>query len=58
MSTAPVIPAQSDDASELSRDQWWALFDELRLTQQQAYNEVGGPISFLRHERDADTPSA
>ena len=58
MSSAPVIPEQSDDASHLSRDQWWALFDELRLAQQPAYAEVGGPAHFLRHERDADTPAA
>ena len=57
MSSAPVIKAQSEDASKLSHDQWWALFDELRLAQQPAYAEVGGPIDFLRHERDADTPA-
>jgi len=58
MSSAPVIPAQADDASQLSHDQWWALFDELRHAQQSAYAEVGGPIAFLRHERDTDTPAA
>jgi hypothetical protein len=52
MSSAAVIPAQSEDVSQLSRDQWWALFDQLRLAQQTAYAEVGGPIAFLRHERD------
>jgi len=58
MSSAPVIPAKSDDASQLSHEQWWALFDELRLAQQPAYEEVGGSATFLRHERDADTPAA
>ncbi len=57
MSSATVIPAHSDDASQLSREQWWALYDELRLAQQPAYAEVGGPAAFLRHERDADTPA-
>jgi len=58
MSSAPVIPAQSDDASPLSRDQWWALFDQLRLAQQPAYAEVGGPAAFLRRERDTDDSAA
>ncbi len=57
MSSAPVVTPQSDESSQLSHDQWWALFDELRLAQQPAYAEVGGPIDFLRHERDADTPA-
>ncbi len=58
MSSAPVIPVESEDASRLSSDQWWALFDELRHAQQGAYAEVGGPTAFLRHERDADTHAA
>jgi hypothetical protein len=58
MSSAHVIPAQSDDASRLSADQWWALFDELRLAQQPAYAEVGGPLAFIRQERDADAPAS
>ncbi len=57
MSSAPVIPAQSDQTSDLSREQWWALFDELRVAQQSAYAEVGGPVAFLRRERDADSPA-
>jgi hypothetical protein len=55
MSSAHVIPAQPDDATRLSPAQWWALFDKLRLSQQSAYAEVGGPDAFIRHERDADT---
>lgn len=54
MSSSPITPAQTEDASALSPDQWWALFDELRRDQQPAYAEVGGPARFLRHERDAD----
>jgi len=54
MSSAHVIPAPSDETTRLSPDQWWALFDELRLAQQPAYAEVGGSAAFLRHERDAD----
>jgi hypothetical protein len=55
MSSAHVVTPQSDESSQLSHDQWWAHFDELRLAQQPAYAEVGGPVAFLRHERDADT---
>ncbi len=58
MSTAPVISTHSDDTSQLSRDQWWALFEDLRLAQQTAYAEVGGPVAFLRQERDAAALSA
>jgi hypothetical protein len=57
MSSATVLPEQSEDASHLSRDQWWALFDQLRHAQQSAYSEVGGPVAFLRHEREADIPT-
>jgi hypothetical protein len=42
----------------LTREQWWALFDELRVAQQPAYAEHGGPVAFLRKERDADSTSA
>jgi len=58
MSSALVSPAQSDIATHLSPDQWWALFDELRIAQQPAYAEVGGPVAFIRHERDADAPAS
>ncbi|HEY5331573.1 MAG TPA: hypothetical protein VIJ79_16965 [Acidobacteriaceae bacterium] len=58
MSSSPVISTQSDDVSRLSPDQWWALFDELRLAQQPAYAEVGGPVAFIRHERDADASAS
>jgi len=58
MSSAHFIPAPSDEANRLSPDQWWALFDELRLAQQPAYAEVGGSVAFLRHERDADAPAS
>ncbi len=49
------MASQHIDVSEqnLSQDEWWALFEELRLTQQQAYDEVGGSEAFLRRERDA-----
>jgi hypothetical protein len=58
MPSAHVAPQQSDESPQLSQDQWWALFDELRLAQQPAYAEVGGPVTFLRQERDADTSAA
>jgi hypothetical protein len=52
-----LVPLAVDEPSEqgLTRDEWWELFDKLRLTQQPAYAEVGGPVAFLRRERDADT---
>lgn len=58
MSSAHIIPPQPDDASHLSPEQWWALFDQLRLAQQSAYAEVGGPVAFIRHEREADSPAS
>jgi hypothetical protein len=54
MSSAHVAPSQSDESSQLSHEQWWALFDELRLSQQADYAEYGGPVAFFRKERDAD----
>jgi hypothetical protein len=57
MSSAPVLQTATEEVDDLSREQWWALFDELRLSQQKAYAEVGGAVAFLRRERDADAPS-
>lgn len=54
MSSAPVTPAQRDNAPALSHEEWWALFDRLRLAQQADYAEYGGPVAFFRSERDAD----
>jgi hypothetical protein len=54
MSSAHVIPTPHDEAPALSREEWWSLFDELRLAQQPAYAEHGGPIAFLGAERQAD----
>ena len=58
MSSAHVAQPQSDDSAQLSHDQWWALFDKLRLSQQADYAEYGGPQAFLRKERDADTSAS
>jgi hypothetical protein len=54
MSSAHVASPQSDESIQLSHEQWWALFDELRLSQQADYAEYGGPVAFFRKERDAD----
>lgn len=53
-------PAQIDPATEptLTHDEWWALFDQLRLSQQTDYAECGDPITFLRKESDADLDTA
>jgi len=47
-------PSSPEDSSPLNFDQWWALFDQLRLSQQHAYEEYFGPVAFFRKERDAD----
>jgi hypothetical protein len=54
MSSAPIVPKHSAKTEGLSHDEWWALFDELRLLQQKDYAEHGGPAAFVRKERDAD----
>ena len=54
MSTLAITDPQNPD--DLSRDEWWALFDDLRLRQQAAYAEYGGSQSFLRAERDTHAP--
>ncbi len=53
MSSAPISPAPSEEPS-LSRNEWWELFDRLRLSQQADYAEYGGPVAFFRKERDSD----
>ena len=58
MASAPVHPAEPEQNPSLSREQWWALYDELRLSQQADYAEYGGPVAFLRKERDADADLA
>ena len=54
MSSVPAIPLNPPDSSPLSHDEWWALFDQLRLSQQADYAEYGGPVAFVRRERDSD----
>jgi hypothetical protein len=58
MATHP-IPAPSTSMKErpLTHDEWWDLFDQLRLDQQPGYAEHGGPVAFFRKERDADDAS-
>ena len=54
MSSAPVLPVDSEDPDHLTREQWWAMFDEVRLSQQTEYAEHGGPVAFFRQERNGD----
>ena len=58
MSSAPQRPIHSNTANQLSREEWWALFEELRLDQQPDYAEYGCPIAFFRKERESDTDLA
>jgi hypothetical protein len=55
MATHP-IPAPSTSAHEpsLTKDEWWDLFDQLRVAEQPHYAEQGGAVAFFRKERDAD----
>jgi hypothetical protein len=55
MATSP-IPSSSAAVEEraLTQDEWWSLFDQLRLAQQSDYAEYGGSVAFFRKERDAD----
>ncbi len=57
MASHPISPAMDVSEQSLTHDEWWNLFDRLRLSQQNDYAEVGGPVAFLRQERDADRPS-
>ena len=54
MSSASIQPVKADETPVLSHEEWWALFDQLRLSQQADYAEYGGPVAFFRKERDAD----
>jgi hypothetical protein len=54
MASNPSTPQNDLDEKPLSHEQWWALFDELRISQQADYAAYGGPIAFFRKERDAD----
>ena len=54
MSSAHTVPSHSGESPQLSHEEWWALFDQLRLSQQADYAEYGGPVAFFRKERDAD----
>lgn len=53
MASASLPSTDPSQADELTREEWWKLFDELRLSQQPAYAEYGGPVAFVRQERDA-----
>lgn len=54
MASNPSTPQNDSDEKPLNHEQWWALFDELRISQQADYAEYGGPAAFFRKERDAD----
>jgi hypothetical protein len=54
MASNPSTQQNVSDEKPLSHDQWWALFDELRLSQQADYAEYGGPVAFFRKERETD----
>ena len=58
MASAIVSLTEQEQGDSLSREAWWALFDELRLSQQADYAEYGGPVAFFRKERDADSELA
>jgi hypothetical protein len=49
------LPDLSQPERPLTRDEWWDLFDHLRLSQQPEYAKYGGPLAFLREEREADS---
>lgn len=53
VASAPLQQTDPSQADELTREEWWKLFDELRLSQHPAYAEYGGPVAFVRQERDA-----
>ncbi len=40
-------PSRTEDSRPLNSGERWALFDQLRLSQQPAFAEHGGPVSFL-----------
>ncbi len=55
MSSAPRNPSNPNTEDHLSREEWWNLFDQLRLAQQQDYAEYGGPVDFVRKQRASDS---
>ncbi len=57
MASAPAALTEPEQTG-LSHEEWWALFDEVRLSQQADYAEYGGPVAFFRKERDADSDLA
>ena len=58
MSSAPIPPPNPEELSHLSPEEWWDLFDRVRLRMQPAYAELGGAEVFLREERDTDAVGA
>ncbi len=53
MSSAPLPYAAHSETNELTREEWWKLFHELRVKMAPLYDEFGGPVAFFRAERDA-----
>jgi hypothetical protein len=57
MATHP-IPHTATPSEEpvLNHEEWWQLFDRLRLSQQEAYDGHGGPVAFVQVERNLSAP--
>ena len=58
MSSAPQKQPDSNTEGLLSREEWWTLFEQLRLAQQPDYAEYGGPVAFFRKQRESDADLA
>ena len=56
MASMPLVPPELPEKGELTREQWWDLFDYLRLSQQADYAKYGGPVEFIRRLREEEDP--
>ena len=56
MASQSLVPPELPEEGELTREQWWDLFDYLRLSQQEDYTKYGGPVEFVRRLREEEDP--
>ena len=57
MASLPLVPPElPEEGQELTDEQWWALFDYLRLAYPMSTAPYGGPVEFVRRLREDEDP--
>ena len=57
MASVPqATPELPEEGKELTDDQWWMLFDHMRIHHPTQSSRYGGPVEFIRRLREEEDP--